>query len=109
MGWGTLSSVVAVREDKDLDIGALSQLLERVRTTIHSQPDRVRYKMNNFVISLGSYVAAFTDQALQAGEEIGKVSVYMGKTACKVPFSPDTIRKVVEKGRIGKKRKSARC
>lgn len=109
VGWGTLSSVVAVREDKDLDIGALSQLLERVRTTIHSQPDRVRYKMNNFVISLGSYVPEFTERAIQAGEEIGKVSVYMGKTACKVPFSPDYIRKVSEKGRIGKKRKSARC
>ncbi|MBI5708381.1 MAG: DNA alkylation repair protein [Armatimonadetes bacterium] len=109
VGWGTLSSVVAVREDSQLDINALKELLERVKTTIHDQPNRVRSKMNGFVISLGSYVSALTDEALKAGEEIGRVKVDMGKTACKVPFAPDYIRKVVSMGRIGKKRKSARC
>lgn len=108
-GWGTLSSLVGVREDSKLDISALRQLLERVRTTIHDQPDRVRYKMNSFVIALGSGVAELTEEALSAAEEIGVVKVDMGNTACKVPFAPDYIRKVAEKGRIGKKRKTARC
>lgn len=109
VGWGTLSSLVAVRDDADLDIPTLRGLLERVKTTIHAQPDRVRYKMNGFVISLGSYVRELTDEALRAGEEIGKVKVDMGKTECKVPFAPDYIRKVASKDRIGKKRKTARC
>ncbi len=109
VGWGTLSSWVAVKDDASLDVPALRSLLERVKTTIHAQPDRVRYKMNNFVIALGSYVSELTDEALRAGEEIGKVKVDMGNTACKVPFAPDYIRKVAEKGRVGKKRKSARC
>lgn len=108
-GWGTLSSLVAVRDDADLDIPALRRLLERVKTTIHGQPDRVRYKMNGFVIALGSYVGELSDEALSAGEEIGKVKVDMGNTACKVPFAPDAIRKVSSMGRVGKKRKSARC
>ena len=108
-GWGTLSSLVAVKDDTDLDIAALKRLLARVSATIHEQPDRVRYKMNGFVIALGSYVGELTDEALRAGEEIGKVKVDMGNTACKVPFSPDYIRKVADKGRLGKKRKSARC
>ena len=90
-------------------LNALQGLLERVSATIHDQPDRVRYKMNGFVIALGSYVSDLTDEALRAGEEIGKVHVDMGKTDCKVPFAPDYIRKVAERGRIGKKRKSARC
>ena len=109
VGWGTLSSLVAVRDDASLDIPALRGLLERISSTIHGQPDRVRYKMNGFVIALGSYVGELTDEALRAGEEIGKVHVDMGKTDCKVPFAPDYIRKVADKGRIGKKRKSARC
>ncbi len=108
-GWGTLSSLVAVKADDELDIPALRKLLERVKSSIHDAPNRVRYKMNGFVIALGSYVDELTDEALRAGEEIGKVSVYMGNTDCKVPFSPDYIRKVADKGRIGKKRKSARC
>jgi hypothetical protein len=108
-GWGTLSSLVGVKHDSDLDVPALRGLLDRVKSTIHDQPDRVRYKMNGFVISLGSCVSELTDEAIRAAEEIGKVKVDMGNTACKVPFAPDTIRKVASMGRVGKKRKSARC
>ncbi|MFN8138797.1 MAG: DNA alkylation repair protein [Fimbriimonadales bacterium] len=108
-GWGTLSSLVAVRDDSDLDIPALRKLLKEVQKTIHNQPNRVRYKMNNFVIALGSYVRGFTDEAIRAGEQIGPVTVDMGNTSCKVPFSPDQIGKVVAKDRVGKKRKTARC
>ncbi len=108
-GWGTLSSVVAVKSDSQLDIDVLRALLIRVKNTIHSQPDRVRYKMNGFVIALGSYVAALTDEAMAAGQAIGVVKVDMGSTDCKVHFSPDYIGKVVSMGRVGKKRKSARC
>jgi hypothetical protein len=39
----------------------------------------------------------------------GLVEVDMGNTACKVPFAPDYIQKVKDRGTIGKKRKSARC
>jgi len=109
VGWGTLSSLVAVKSDADLDVPALKNLLERVKNTIHAQPDRVRSKMNGFVIALGSCVTKLTDDALRAGEVIGKVEVNMGNTSCKVPFAPDYIRKVASMGRIGKKRKSARC
>jgi len=65
--------------------------------------------MNGFVICVGSYVVELTDEAMAAAEAIGKVTVNMGKTSCKVPFAPDYIRKVEEKGRLGKKRMSARC
>ena len=37
------------------------------------------------------------------------VSVDMGGTACKVPFAPEYIAKVIERGNLGKKRKAARC
>ncbi len=108
-GWGTLSALVSVKQDSELDMAALRALLERVRTTIHDQPDRVRYKMNGFVIALGSYVAELHEEALKVGEELGTLTVDMGNTACKVPYSPDYIRKVADAGHVGKKRKTARC
>ena len=82
-------------------------MLKRSEKEIHSAPDRVRYNMNNFVITVGGYVAALTDEALAAAERIGSVEVDMGDTACKVPFAPDYIRKMQARG--SKKRKSARC
>ncbi|HRJ28102.1 MAG TPA: DNA alkylation repair protein [Fimbriimonadaceae bacterium] len=109
VGWATLSGVVSVRPDDSLDIGGLRGLLRRVEKNIHSEPDRVRYKMNGFVIAVGTYVAKLTDEALATAERIGPVEVNMRGTACKVPAAPDYIRKVMGMGRVGKKRRSARC
>ena len=108
-GWATLSGLVALKDDSELDMDELVDLLKRVRKTIHSQPDRVRYVMNGFVIAVGSYVPELTELALQTGEEIGPVPVDMGDTACKVPYAPDYIRKVQARGTIGKKRKTVKC
>lgn len=108
-GWNTLSSIVSITDDARLDLPELRRLLECVDRSIHQQPNRVRYSMNGFVIALGAYVASLTEAALQAGERIGPVRVEMGKTACKVPSSPDYIRKIQSRGAIGNKRKTARC
>lgn len=108
-GWSTLSSLVSIKEDADLDIPALKDLLKRVETTIHDAPNRVRGAMNCFVIAVGCYVKSLKSLAIKTGEKIGKVCVDMGNTSCKVNYSPDYIRMVESKGRIGKKRKSAKC
>ncbi|MBN8691338.1 MAG: DNA alkylation repair protein [Armatimonadetes bacterium] len=108
-GWGTLSSLVGVKPDSELDIEHLRKLLIRVQETLHDQPDRVRYKMNNFVICVGCGVAELCPEAIKVGQALGKVKVNMGNTACKVPSAPEYIEKVVNMNRLGKKRKTARC
>lgn len=108
-GWATLSSMVALHPDEQLDIDALRQLLKRVEANVHDERNRVRYTMNGFVIAVGSYVKELTKEAMAVGKKIGKVSVDMGGTACKVPLATEYIDKVKAKGYIGKKRKSAIC
>lgn len=108
-GWATLSSLVAVRDDGDLDAAELKRLLQRVEKGIHHQPNGVRSAMNGFVIALGTYVKGLTQLAVQTGEKIGPVTVDVGNTACKVPYSPESIEKARKRGVIGKKRKTARC
>lgn len=108
-GWTTLASLVAVKDDADLDLAELKKLLQRVQKTIHDQPNRVRLCMNCFVIAVGSYVKSLTETAKGTGEKIGKVSVDMGDTACKVPNAPEYIAMVEQRGTIGKKRKTAKC
>jgi len=108
-GWATLSSLVAIKDDSELDLAELKQLLQRVQKTIHDQPNRVRHVMNGFVIAVGSYVKALTALALQTAAKIGSVSVEMGGTACKVPDAAAYIKKVQQRGAIGKKRKTAKC
>jgi hypothetical protein len=100
---------VAIKQDSELDLAKLKELLARVGRTIHKEPDGVRYAMNGFVISLGGYVTSLTAVAIATGEKVGKVVVDMGETECQVPFAPDYIRKMEKRGSIGKKRKTARC
>jgi 3-methyladenine DNA glycosylase AlkD len=108
-GWATLSSLVALKEDKDLNLPELKRLLQRVQKTIHAQPQRVPYVMNGFIIAVGSYVPKLTDVALQVADKIGTVEVDMGDTACKVPSAREYIQKVQQRGTLGKKRKTVKC
>lgn len=108
-GWSTLSNVASITSDEELDIDTFRSLLKRTEESIHDSKNRVKYTMNGFVIAVGSYIKELTDEAQITAESIGKVDVFMGKTACKVPLAYSYIQKVVDKGRIGKKRKEARC
>jgi hypothetical protein len=108
-GWGTLSSLVSVKPDAELDLSELKRLLQRVQKEIHQAPDVVRYQMNMFVIAVGSFVAPLSEFALQVAEKIGPVSADLGNNCCQVFSAPDYIRKVQKRGAIGKKRKSAKC
>ncbi|MFN0207109.1 MAG: DNA alkylation repair protein [Planctomycetota bacterium] len=108
-GWATLGGLVASKPDSELDLDGLKQLLLRVQKTIHQAPGRVRYVMNSFVIAVGSSVKPLSSLALQVAEKIGEVSVDMGNTDCKVPYAPDYIKKIEQRGSLGKKRKHLKC
>jgi len=108
-GWTTLSSLVAMKDDAELDLAELKRLLSRAQKSIHKAPDTVRYAMNMFIISLGSYVKPMTELAIQTGEAIGPVTADLGKNSCEVFSAPDYIRKVEKRGTIGKKRKTVKC
>ncbi|MDB5252831.1 MAG: alkylation repair protein [Flaviaesturariibacter sp.] len=109
VGWSTLSSVVSLVPDDVLDIAALRGLLDRVEHGIGTAQNRVRYVMNGFVIAVGCYVAPLSTEAMQVGKRLGKISVDLNGTACKVPDAPGYIQKVAARGTIGKKKKMARC
>lgn len=108
-GWATLSNLCLIKDDTALDIELFSQLLDRVEKEIHQAQNRVRYTMNGFVIATGTSIKALTKKASEIGTRIGKVDVNVGNTSCKVPLATEYIQKVIVKGNLGKKRKSARC
>jgi len=76
---------------------------------IHDQSNEVKAAMNGFVIAAGSYLPDITKKAKAAAKKIGKVTVDQGQTACKTPDALAYIEKIEGMGRVGKKRKTARC
>jgi len=107
-GWQTYSSLVAVKEDADLDLAEIKGLLARVAKTIHLQPNRVKYVMNSFVIAVACHVKPLHKLAVETAKGIGKVDVEL-VGACKIPFAPDHVKKFAARSEIGKKRKSPKC
>ena len=108
-GWATLSNLVALKPDAELDIAALKLLLERVIKTIHTEKNRVRSVMNAFVIAVGSYVAPLSDEAIAASGKIGAVTINTEGTACKVADAAEYIFKAKNRGSLGKKKKTVKC
>lgn len=108
-GWTTLSGLVSLTPDEDLDLDELKKLIARIGKTIHDQPNRVRYCMNGFLIAVGCYVPELSDLAVQTAAKIGEVIVDMGDTSCKVPSVADYVAKVKARGTLGKKRKTVKC
>jgi hypothetical protein len=108
-GWNTLSGVIAMTPDNELDIATIKKLLQRVVKEIHSAQNRVRYTMNGFVIGVGAYIKELTKEAIEISKKIGDVYVDMEGTACKVPSAVDYIKKIEARGSIGKKKKTVKC
>src|SRR5690348_11853157 len=84
-GWSTLSSIVAITEDKGLDIALLKKLMKEVAQSIHKSPNRVKLAMNGFIIAVGTHVKELNELAKETAKKIGKVTADMGDTACKIP------------------------
>jgi 3-methyladenine DNA glycosylase AlkD len=108
-GWSTYSCLLALKKDDELDFKEIETLLENIKKTIHSMPNRVRHTMNNFVIAVGSYVPALTTKAKAIAKAVGVVKVDMGNTACNVPDALVYIKKVEDAGKLGKKKKTVFC
>ncbi|WP_210413369.1 DNA alkylation repair protein [Leptospira stimsonii] len=108
-GWSTFSSLLSIVPDEQIDKKEISKLLKRVETKIHKSKNRVKYCMNGFVIAVGGFYKELSKEALETAQRIGTVEVFMGKTACNVPDASGSILKIKKMGKIGNKKKMARC
>lgn len=108
-GWCTYSGLLATTPDDKLDLKEIERLLSTVEKEIKGAQNRVRQTMNGFVIAAGSYVKPMLKQAKATARAIGKVSVNMGETECKVPDAMAYIEKAEAAGRVGRKKKTIRC
>ena len=108
-GWATLSGLVAIKTDNELNLQKLKNLITRVEKKIHTSRNGERLAMNGFLISIGCYIESLTKNASDIALKIGPLSVEMNGTACKVPNAAEYIKKVTDKGLVGKKKKTIKC
>lgn len=93
-GWSAYCHYIPLADDISLEFDIICRYLDFCRDKIHIQLNRVKYTMNNFVISVGSYIPQLKKEALQVAKDMGHVDVYVGQTSCKVPNAHEYIEKV---------------
>jgi 3-methyladenine DNA glycosylase AlkD len=108
-GWATLSSVLQLRPNAEINLDWCEKLLDRVANKIKNAQNREKYAMNGFIITLGTQVPEFTEKCIALAEALGAIEVNMGGTSCKVPDAGEYIFKAQEKGKIAQKKKTVRC
>lgn len=107
--WAAISAHLIVASNDDLNKDFLLKLASKVELEIHDAANRVRYCMNGFIIALGGAFPELTVHCKEIGDRLGKVSVSMGETSCKVPVIRAYLENMEDKGRIGKKKKTVKC
>jgi 3-methyladenine DNA glycosylase AlkD len=108
-GYSCYCWLLGNRKDEEFNREKLYAMLETVEKTIHSNPDRAKYAMNNFVSTVGVSYIPLHEKAVSVANTIGTVDVFRANTKCRVPVAADEIKKAVDKGRLGFKRKNVRC
>lgn len=104
-GYNLYANLIGIYPDESFDMTEIKGLLEHIKKNIHEEANRVRYTMNTFVISVGTYLKELSPFAKDVAQAIGKVDVNMGETSCKVPEAYSYIEKVQKMNRVGTKRK----
>lgn len=108
-GYSCYCWLLGNRTDEEFDREKLNTMLDTVEKMIHNSPDRTKYAMNNFVITVGVSYIPLHEKAVSVARNIGTVEMVRGKTICSVPVAANEIQKSVVKGRLGFKRKNVRC
>lgn len=108
-GWACYEWLLGWRPDDAFDGEKLNTMLERVVSSIHSQPDKTRHAMNNFVIAVGVSYRPLHDEAVKAAEAMGKIVLPAAKGECALASALEAIQKAKVKGQLGFKRRAVRC
>ena len=91
-GWNLVSYLSAARA---LTENELERQIPVIEKTIHGSANRVRYAMNNALISIGVLGGKLQEKAVAAARRIGPVEVDHGETGCKTPDAEAYIAKTL--------------
>jgi len=108
-GWNCYTWLLGSRKDSEFNQDKILTLLNRVKATIHDQPDHIKYVMNNFIMAVGVSFLPLHEEAKKIAEEVGTIEVFQGEKLCQIDSASEFIQHATDKKRLGFKRKHVRC
>ncbi len=108
-GWSCYCWLLGSRPDREFSESKLAGLLDTVERTIRDAPERAKSAMNNFLYTAAISYVPLHDKAVAAAEAVGPLEMKRDKKRSRTLHAAESIRKAVEKGDLGFKRKYVRC
>jgi len=108
-GWSCYCWLLGSRPDAEFSESKLSRMLEAVKDGIRDAPERTKSAMNNFLYTVGISYSPLSEQAVETAREVGIVEMKRPNKKSSFLNAYETIRKDLDKGRLGFKRRYVRC
>ncbi len=102
-GYSVMSAML--RDDREIPITELKEILQTIEKEIHKSPNRARHSMLMGLIAIGIYRPELTEAAKEAAKRIGKVEVDHGETSCKTPDAVPYIEKALKRAKPIKRKR----
>lgn len=108
-GWSCYCWLLGNRPDVEFSESKISSMLDIVKSTIHDSPERTKSAMNNFLSTVGISYLPLHEKATWTAKAVGIVEVKRDKKKSSFLNASESIQKVVDRGKLGFKRKYVRC
>ena len=108
-GWSCYCWLLGNRKDVEFSESKISNMLDLVKNTIHDSPERTKSSMNNFIYTVGISYLPLHEKAIETAKEIGIVEVKRDMKKSSFLNAYESIQKLVDKEKLGFKRKYVRC
>lgn len=108
-GWSCYCWLLGNRPDHQFSEQKIAGMLELAAATIQDSPPRTKFSMSNFIYTVGISYLPLHAKALEAANALGAIEVQSDKAKSKLLQPAENIRKSLDRGQLGFKRKYVRC
>ncbi|MGE7949700.1 DNA alkylation repair protein [Lysinibacillus sp. NPDC093688] len=108
-GWSCYCWLLGNRKDNEFSESKISNMLDIVKNSIHDSPERTKSAMNNFLSTVGISYLPLHEKAIETAKETGVVELKRDMKKTSFLNAYESIKKEMDRGRIGFKRKHVRC
>lgn len=108
-GWSCYCWLLGNRPDAEFSAAKIAGMLDQVERTIHGAPDRTKSAMNNFIYTVAISYVPLHAKAVETARAVGPVEIRRGKTTSRLSPATENIKKSLDRGELGFKRKHVRC
>lgn len=108
-GWSCYCWLLGNRKDSEFRTTKIDSMLEQVKNTIHTSPERTKSAMNNFLYTVGISYLPLHEKAVETATAVGPVEVKRDKKKSSILVASENIQKEIDRGKLGFKRKYVRC